>query len=132
MALDWGEVRVGAAVSDPDGKIAFPLEKVIEAKVAVEEIKNIVAELVIEKIVIGLPKNLNGVEASSAKKVEEFAAELKKYVTIPIEFLDERFTSVQAGKILADIGMREAKQRQIKDNIAAQIMLQQYLETYKK
>lgn len=129
LALDWGEVRVGAAISDPDGKIAFPLEKIIAAKDALDEIKNLVTDLGVEKILIGMPKNLAGEAGASAKKVETFVAKLKQAVTTDIELLDERFTSVEAGNKLSDAGMNEQKQRNIKDNIAAQIMLQQYLDT---
>ncbi len=131
LALDWGEVRVGAAISDESGKIAFPLQKVIDAAGALDEIKNIVIEMSVEKIIIGMPKNLSGQEAASAKKVEEFVNSLKTKVACKLELVDERFTSVEARKKLSDSGMKEEKQRIIKDNIAAQIMLQQYLETNK-
>lgn len=129
LGLDWGEVRVGAAISDPDGKIAFPLEKVLDATEAPDEIKNIVIDLGVEKIIIGMPKNLSGQETPSTKKVEEFVKNLKERVACKLEMVDERFTSVEAGKKLSDSGMNEQKQRIIKDNIAAQIMLQQYLDT---
>ena len=132
LGLDWGDVRIGAAVSDPEGKIAFPLEKVLEAKSAADEIKNLVFDLRVEKIVIGLPKNLSGKEEMSAKKVTEFVKNLKAQVAPPIELVDERFTSIEAGKKLSDAGINEQKQRIIKDNIAAQIMLQQYLDTNNK
>ncbi|MBX4191434.1 MAG: Holliday junction resolvase RuvX [Candidatus Doudnabacteria bacterium] len=128
LALDWGEVRIGGAVSDPTGMIAFPLEKFISAKNAIEEIKKIESELGIEKIVIGLPKNLSGASGISADKVNEFVQKLKKQVTSEIELLDERFSSVEAEKKLASAGINEEKQRTIKDNIAAQIILQSYLD----
>ncbi len=127
LALDWGDVRVGGAISDPEGKIAFPLEKVLDAKVAPDEIRKIVSDLEVEKIIIGFPKNLSGNENESSQKVKDFADKLKK-IGCEIEFVDERFTSVEAGNKLSDSGMNQQKQRLIKDNIAAQIMLQQYLE----
>jgi len=129
LALDWGDVRIGAAISDPDGKIAFPLEKIITAKGAVAEIKSIVSDLEVEKILIGLPKNLSGQEGESTKKVESFAASIQKEIGCPIELVDERFSSVEAGNKLDDAGMNQKKQRTIKDNIAAQTILQQYLDT---
>ena len=131
LALDWGTVRMGAAISDPDGKIAFPLDKFIDTKTAIDDIRAIVQDLHIEKILIGMPKNLSGEAGASAKKVESFVTKLKQVVTGDLELLDERFTSVEAGNKLSDIGMSEQKQRSIKDNIAAQIMLQQYLDTQK-
>lgn len=128
LALDWGTVRIGAAVSDPEGKIAFPLDKFIKSEDAEEEIKNIERDLHIEKIIIGYPKNLEGEEGASARKVGEFVSNLKKNVVSDIEMLDERFSSVEAGKKLLSAGISQEKQRGIKDNIAAQIMLQSYLD----
>ena len=127
LALDWGEVRIGAAISDPSGKIAFPFEKFIDSKSGTEEIKKIVVELDVKKIIIGKPTNLAGQEGVSSKKVDEFASKIEQEVGLPIEFVDERFTSVEAGKRLSADGVNEEKQRTVKDNIAAQIMLQQYL-----
>lgn len=128
LALDWGEVRIGAAVSDLSGKIAFPLDKIIESKNAVDEIKQLVGTLEVEKILIGNPKKLSGGEGESSKKVAKFIENLKAQIELPIETLDERFTSVEAGKRLAEQGLKEQEQRTIKDNIAAQIILQQYLD----
>ena len=132
MALDWGEVRIGVAVSDPDGKIAFPLDRFIENKKATAEIKKIVENLNVEKIVIGMPKTLKGEKGPSAKKVQDFINKLQEQVSCEVGFLDERFTSVEAGNELAAMGLNEKNQRPIKDNIAAQIMLQQYLDQKSK
>ncbi len=129
LALDWGTVRIGAAVSDPDGKIAFPLEKFIDSKNAPEEIKKITNDLQAEKILVGLPKGLMGQDTASTAAAEKFIADLKLTVGLPIELLDERFSSVAAGKTLASQGLKEKDQREMKDNIAAQLMLQQYLDT---
>ncbi|OGE74221.1 MAG: hypothetical protein A3C49_01990 [Candidatus Doudnabacteria bacterium RIFCSPHIGHO2_02_FULL_42_25] len=131
LALDWGDVRIGAAISDPEATIAFPLDKVIDAKVAVSEIKKIITDLDVEKIIIGNPKNLSGDRAASATRVEDFVRILKEYTSCKFELVDERFSSVQARNKLHEAGMKEKKQRTIKDNIAAQIMLQQYLDTNK-
>ena len=131
LALDWGTVRIGAALSDPDGKIAFPLDRFIESQMAIPEIKKLVQEREIEKILIGLPKGLKGQETVSTEEVRKFGAKLQEIIANPVEYLDERFTSVAAGKKLSAIGMSEKDQRPIKDNIAAQMMLQQYLDTKK-
>ncbi|MDP4001024.1 MAG: Holliday junction resolvase RuvX [bacterium] len=128
LALDWGEVRIGAAVSDEEGRIAFPLKKIIENKGAISEIKKLVEKEKIEKIVLGKPLNLAGVEAESAAKVDKFFLQLQKNTKLPVEYLDERFTTMEAGKLLDQQGLSEKKQREIKDNIAAQIILQAYLD----
>lgn len=127
LALDWGAVRIGAAVSDPDGKIAFPLDHFIENKNAIAEIKKIIGDLKAEKIIIGMPINLAGEEGFTASKVKKFVEDLQKQVSCSLELLDERFSSVEAGKRLSEQGMNEKDQRGIKDNLAAQILLQRYL-----
>lgn len=129
LAIDWGTVRVGAAISDPDGKIAFPLNHVLDTKTAVDEIKQIIAEQTVEKVLIGLPTNLQSESTESTDKTLRFVEKLKKEIHISIETLDERFSSVAAGKVLSAGGMKEKDQREIKDNVAAQLMLQQYLDS---
>lgn len=129
LALDWGEVRIGAAISDEGGTIAFALEQVIESKKAIPEIKKIIEESGVEQIILGLPKNLAGEEGISAQKLRIFADKLFQTTKIPISLVDERFTTLAATRRLQGLGMKEKDQRQIKDNVAAQIMLQQYLDT---
>ena len=131
LALDWGTVRIGVAISDPDGKIAFPFEKFLETKSALPEIKNIVDEKEVERIIIGLPKSMSGEASQSSKQVEEFVGKLKELVACSIEYVDERLSSVAAGKTLSEQGLNQQQQRGLVDNLAAQQMLQQYLETKK-
>ncbi len=127
LGLDWGTVRIGVAISDPDGKIAFPLDRPVDAKGAAEEIKKICLEQQVEKIIMGNPKTLEGIEGASSEKVATFKKELLDTIGLPIELLDERLTSVEAGKILTTQGLNTKKQKEILDNIAAQLMLQQYI-----
>ncbi len=128
LALDWGTVRIGAAVSDPDGKIAFPLDKFIESKNGVAEIKKIVDELEVEKILLGQPKNLSGGDTQTTDLVEKFRQDLGLEVPCPIEYIDERFSSVGAAKTLGNQGLKEKSQRGLVDNLAAQQLLQSYLD----
>lgn len=131
LALDWGEIRIGAAISDEDARIAFPLkDAILSGKNAISEIKKIVDESEVRLVLLGLPKTLSGKEGASAKKLHAFAHDLSESLYhVPIKLIDERFTSVEAGKLLKEQGLSEKKQRNIKDNIAAQIILQQYLDT---
>ena len=131
LALDWGSVRIGAALSDEGGSIAFPLQGILDSKSAISEIKKLVDEKNVEKIIVGHPKNLNGEVGASGEKTVEFVNDLKKVVVVPIVLIDERFSSVEATNTLAEQGMNEKNQRQIKDNIAAQLILQQYLDNIK-
>lgn len=129
LALDWGTVRIGAAISDEEGKIAFPLSKPIDAKHGVDEIKKIVSEKPVEKIIVGNPQTLDGTAGGSQEKTLIFIEQLKMELGLPVELIDERFSSVQAGKLLSEQGVSEQKQRGLKDNLAAQLILQQYLDT---
>ena len=131
LALDWGHVRVGVAISDETQTIATAFEKILNAKTAIEEIKQIVNQFDIGLILIGLPATLKGKEGHSAESVKNFGQRIHNETGKPTQYLDERFSSIAAGKALSEQGLSEKKQRAIKDNIAAQLMLQQYLDRKK-
>ncbi len=128
LALDWGTVRIGAAVSDPTGKFAFPLEEPLSSKKVFDELPGLCAQLSVEKILIGLPQGLSGQESESTKAAMQFKEKISKLISIPIEMLDERFSSKSAEQALNSQGISAEKQRKIKDNVAAQIILQTYLD----
>lgn len=128
LALDWGTKRIGAAISDEQSKIAFPLDRVIETKKALEAIANLIKEKEVGLLVLGFPKNLKGEETVSTKQVEEFKRQLELRTGLKVKLLDERFSTVEAEKLLNLQGVKQKDQREIKDNIAAQVMLQQYLD----
>lgn len=129
LALDWGTKRIGAAISDEEGKIAFPLEQVFDPKTFFSDLAMVFEEKKIEKILLGNPKTLAGEKGASAREVEKLKTRLEQTLPVEVELVDERLTSVQAGKILKEQGISEKKQRSFKDNLAAQLMLQQYLDT---
>jgi|SRR3989338_3961561 len=131
LALDWGTVRIGAAISDADSKIAFPLDKFFESKNALEEIKKLVQEKEVDKILIGLPKSLSGEGNKSTTAVESFVGKLQEQVSCSIEYFDERLSSVAAAKTLSQQGLSQKQQRGLVDNLAAQQMLQTYLDLQK-
>ena len=129
LALDWGSKRVGAAVSDPEGRIAFALEKFFDRKRAVSAVKAVIRDLGVEALLVGLPRSLDGAETASTQAAREFAAALEKQTGLSVEFLDERFSSVAAGKTLQAQGYNTREQRNLADNLVAQQMLQRYLDT---
>lgn len=131
LGLDWGTVRVGAAMSDEAGSLAFPLQDPLNSKTAIAEIKKLTEEYGIAKIIIGRPVAMSGQETESTAGAEKFGEKLKKLLPVPIEYVDERLSSVASGKSLHDQGIKEKDQRQLKDNIAAALLLQQYLDTKK-
>ena len=133
LAIDYGQKRVGLAVTDPLQIIATGLDTV-----AVHELpaylETYIANNPVEKIVIGLPRQMNGEESEMMQYIRPFAKGLEhKYPDIDIVFVDERFTSVLAHKAMLEGGLKK-KDRQNKalvDKISATIILQTYLESRK-
>ncbi len=126
--MDWGTVRVGGAISDPDAQFAFALDEAWDAKNSITEIQKLITEKDVGKILIGLPKSLGGQDTASTAGAEKFIEKVRA-LGVEVETMDERFSSVAAGKTLGSQGIKEKDQRGMKDNMAAQLMLQQYLDT---
>jgi len=131
LAIDYGQKRVGLAVTDPLQIIANGLETVPVAGV-LDFLKKYLEKEAVEKIVIGLPKQMSGEESESMKYIRPFVARLQKtFPDMEIVYVDERFTSVLAQKAMLDGGLKK-KDRQNKalvDKISATIILQSYLES---
>ena len=131
LAIDYGRKRSGIAVTDTMQIIANGLTTVASHTLLVFIIKYCSNDRV-ERIVVGLPKQMNNQVAESMKYIEPFVNSLKKRLPhIPIEFFDERFTSVLAHRTMLDAGLKK-KDRQNKalvDEISATIILQSYLES---
>ncbi len=134
VAIDYGKKRVGIAVTDTLQLIANGLTTVSSKEIFSFLEKYILAELV-DKIIVGLPKQMNYEPSESMKYITPFVQTLKKKMPhIPIEFIDERFTSVLAHRTMLEAGLNK-KARQNKalvDTISATIMLQSYLESTKQ
>ncbi|MBE2316581.1 Holliday junction resolvase RuvX [Solirubrobacter sp. CPCC 204708] len=102
LALDYGSARCGVAVSDPTGTLATPLEPVLRpgTKKGFAAVRQRVASLEVERVVVGLPVSLRGGDSAQTVEVREFAARLERAVDVPVELYDERFTTslaLQAG-----------------------------------
>lgn len=131
LALDYGRKRTGVAVSDPLQIIANGLTTVSSHEL-LDFLQNYTLKEQVELIVIGLPKQMSGEKSESMKYIEPFVRALKKRLPdMPVQFVDERFTSVLAHKAMLDGGLKK-KDRQNKalvDEISATIILQSYLES---
>jgi putative Holliday junction resolvase len=131
LAIDYGQKRVGLAVSDPMQIIANSLETV-SAHEALNFIKNYVEREKVDKFVVGLPKQMNGADSQSMEYITPFVKKMREmFPDIELIYVDERFTSVLAHKTMLDGGLKK-KDRQNKglvDRISATIILQTYLET---
>jgi putative Holliday junction resolvase len=130
LALDHGTVRVGVALSDELGLIAQPLEFVpaepFEDLVA--RLQQLLKEKAVQRVVIGMPRNMDGSYGLAADKVREFTARLKEKITVPIQPWDERLTSVMANRALVQGKVRRSERKQKVDKMAAAILLQSYLD----
>jgi len=132
MALDVGDVRIGIAVSDPMGIIANPLEtytrKGDEEKDA-SYIVSLAKEKDVSLFISGLPLGLNGKENEQTDKTRRFVDILKTKTDIPVKFLDERFTTISAERILIQGNVRRENRKKVIDKVAATIILQNYLDS---
>jgi putative Holliday junction resolvase len=131
LAIDHGTKRIGIAISDELGMIAQPLEFIPAEPFAdfLARLKVIVKEKEVERILVGMPRNMNGSYGPAALKVQEFVTMLKDAVTIPIQTLDERLTSVQAHRFLTEAEVRGRQRKGKVDKSAAAILLQSYLDS---
>jgi putative Holliday junction resolvase len=130
LALDHGAVRIGAALSDELGMLAHPIEFLPATPVAalLDRLKALIREREVALVLIGLPRNMDGSLGPAARKVEEFVHLLRETIPIPIRTWDERLTSLQAHRMLAESGRRERDRRTRVDSSAAAILLQSYLD----
>lgn len=134
MALDFGTKRIGIAMSDELLLTAQGLNS-LERKTLKDDLEKI-SKLAngnnVEEIIVGLPLNMNGTYSAKTKEVVVFVDELSKAVTMPVKTWDERLTSMQAERILLEADASRAKRRKVTDKLAAQIILQSYLDSRKK
>ena len=133
MGLDIGEKRIGVALSDPMGIIASALT-VIERTTDDAAIKQIIETArrnEVERIVIGLPRSLDGSLGKQAQTVQAFIELFKSYTELPIVTWDERFSTVAAERTLLEAGTRRDKRKKHRDAVAAAFILQGYLDSEK-
>jgi putative Holliday junction resolvase len=131
LAIDYGTKRVGIAVTDPLQIVANALTTV-ESHKAIDFLKSYLQKEIVETIVVGLPTRMDGSDTHATLPTENFVNLLRKtFPTVPIERMDERFTSAMAKRSMIEMGMKK-KDRQKKTNIdqmSAAIILQSYMES---
>ena len=132
MGLDLGDKKIGVALSDPLGWTAQGLE-VIPSKGSTEDdikkIQEVARQYGVERVVVGLPRNMDGSPGPRAKKAREFAGRLAKILDLPVDMWDERLTTVAAERILIEADLSRARRRQVVDKMAAVLILQSYLDS---
>ena len=130
VCLDIGDVRIGVAVSDPTGALASPVEVVRRVGWGpdVRKIREICDRYETDRVLSGLPLNMDGSEGFQAEKVRAFCEQLEK-AGLRVAFQDERLSTVSAEEALIEGGVSRAGRRQVVDKVAAAVILQQYLES---
>lgn len=123
MSIDVGRVRVGVAATDPERRLAFPVETIPRGPGTVERVRSLVVERGIVSIFVGLPLTLAGREGPSADDARKFAASLKQRLDIPVRLIDERLTTSSASAALREAGRSERRQRAVIDQAAAVVIL---------
>jgi putative Holliday junction resolvase len=133
MGLDFGTKRIGVALSDELFITAQGRDTIIRKtpQSDIASIENIVKENGVSEIVVGLPLNMDSSLGPKAKETLQFVDDLSKALGIPVKTWDERLTSVQAEKVLLEADISRSRRRRVSDKIAAQVILQNYLDARK-
>ena len=133
LSVDYGDKRTGIAVCDKLEMLASPVCVITEWNIdaLANKIIDVAKERRAEEIVVGLPKNMDGSEGFRADACKELGEKLKNLTEIPIKFWDERLTTVSAHKILSDNNVRGNKRKAVVDAVAADIILQDYIDSRK-
>jgi len=130
LGIDFGKVRIGLAISDELGFMSHPLEtlRLRDMDEVTKRIEEIVREKGVQRIVVGLPRNMDGSHGSSAKEALAFVAKLRRHLTCEVITWDERLTTVSANRALRETGRSTRETRGYVDQVAAQMILQGYLD----
>ena len=133
LGVDYGAARTGLAYSDDLGLYAIGIGNVksYNMEKAAEDVAKKAAEIGAELIVIGKPVNMNGSLGEKAELVEKFGDLIANHISVPIEYFDERLTTVMAHQILGDSGIKAKNRKNIVDSLSAEIILQGYMDMQK-
>jgi len=130
LGLDIGDKRIGVALSDSESILASPFTIIERSgeRQDIEAIINIINEHQVKQIVVGLPRSMNGSIGRQAEKVKAFVQRLCSHTEIPVEFRDERLTTVSARRLMQAAQSKKTKRKARDDAVAAAIILQGYLD----
>lgn len=133
LAVDYGDARTGLAVCDQGEMLASPAGMIAEsyAPKVIAAIGSKAAALGVQKIIVGLPRNMDGSYGDRAEKCRSFAAELEKQTGLPCELFDERLTTVAAHRVLNEVNVRGKRRKLVVDTVAAVMILEDYLRMTK-
>jgi putative Holliday junction resolvase len=128
LALDFGRARIGAAISDELQLLAHPVETIPANEQAASRVAEIVRERKVDHVIAGIPRQMNGQIGAAATEVLQFVEKLRAILPCPVVTWDERLTTVAAHRALRDAGKKTRDTRSYIDQVAAQMILQSYLD----
>jgi len=128
MGIDYGDARIGVAFSDPLCITAQGYGTFKNTPRVGTELAELAKQQGAEKIVMGLPKNMDNTEGESAGKVRAFAEELQEQSGLPVDFWDERLTTVAAHGFLSELDVRGKKRKALVDTVSAALILEGYMQ----
>lgn len=131
LAIDYGRVRLGLALSDEEEILASPLPFVRRSRsldADVRSLAHLAAEHAVERIVVGLPLQMDGTEGEMADEVHGFAQRVKEVTGLPVSMIDERLTSAEAERALIEGDVSRRKRKRLRDSLAAVLILQADLD----
>jgi putative Holliday junction resolvase len=128
LGVDFGQARIGIAVSDELGLLAHPVKTIPASRDAAQQIGEIVREKNVERVVIGLPRHMNGSVGEAAGEALAFAEKLRTLLPCEVVTWDERLTTIAANRALRDGGRKTRDSKNVVDQVAAQMILQGYLD----
>jgi putative Holliday junction resolvase len=128
LGLDFGRARIGVAISDELQMLAHPLETIPAHEEPAARVAEIVREKQVDHVVAGIPRQMNGQIGTAATEVLEFVEKLRAILPCPVVTWDERLTTVAAHRALRDAGKKTRDTRGYVDQVAAQMILQTYLD----
>ena len=132
LGVDYGERRVGLAISDELGMMALPLDilPVQGARQVIRDVLRLCQEKQVAVIVVGLPLNMDGSRGPAVEAVERFVLELRRPAGRPVDVWDERMSSRQVERMLIDSDVSRSRLKGLVDKLAAQVILQSYLDAH--
>ncbi len=131
LGIDYGQKRIGLALSDPLGFTAQSLKTLVRQnkEQVLRDLVLICAEHGVQEVVIGLPINMNGTVGPKAKEILGLIPKMENRLKVPVKTWDERLTSKQAGRLMIEEGLSRQKQRSNSDRLASILILQSYMES---
>lgn len=131
MGVDYGDKRIGIALTDSLCIISSPFEvyKNVGEEDALKHLDKIIKDYDVDDVAMGLPINMDGTEGERAAIHRQFGEKLEKLSNVKVHYIDERLTSAEAEEILISSGVRREKRKELIDKIAAQIILQTYINS---